>query len=145
MKRWMPALMIGTVVLGACASLDPTRSYVEPLRGNEGQQLGKAIVDYMTQAYPAANTTLLLVPPQDNQQDNPLIQALRSGLAQAGFAIAESPVNSGSGTHRLLYRVTVMDGVRTLRFSVDDTEITRVYTTDDSGALVPASFFSVRK
>jgi hypothetical protein len=37
-----------------------------------------------------------------------------------------------------------MDGVSTLRFSVDNTEITRVYTADASGVLVPASFFSVR-
>lgn len=127
------------VGMAGCTSADALRSYVEPVPQVDEAKLGGVIADYMKDTYPAAKTTLVLIPPADRQSDNPFTNSLMQSLSHAGFGLADPTTTAdGPNYHRFSYYVTAFDGGVLVRLTVDDHQATRCYIQDSRG-LVPAT------
>lgn len=68
--------------LAGCASLDPAASYVEATPQIDQAQLGKAIALYIAERFPPANSTIVVMPPQEDQADNAVGKELLLGSSQ---------------------------------------------------------------
>jgi hypothetical protein len=139
-----PALLLLSIasILSACQSTpvaNINRSYVEPLADVDQAALGTAIAGYIAEVWPAARTTILLVPPASEQVTNPFTQSLTTGLLNSGFGVTEPNSAPGEGAHRLQYWVTTLDGEVLVRLKLDQRLAARVYAKDASGHLVAQS------
>ena len=139
-----PALLLLSVasVLSACQSTpipDINHSYVQALADADQAALGTAIAGYVAEVWPAARTTLLLVPPASAEASNPFTQSLTTGLLNSGFGVTDSNSAPSGGAHRLQYWVTTLDGEVLVRLKLDQRLAARVYAKDVAGHLVAQS------
>lgn len=121
--------------LAGCASVDTARSYVEAVPQVDAVQLGSVVANYMKGSYPAAKTTLVLIPPQ---AENPFTNSLVRSLSHAGFALADPTTAGGENYHRFAYYVTAFDGGALVRLLVDGHPVTRCYMQEARG-IVPVT------
>jgi hypothetical protein len=133
--------LVAVNVIG-CASVDNNRSYVEAIPQVDAIKLGSIIADYIKDSYPAANTTLILIPPQAGQANNPFTNALLQSLSHAGFGLADPTTAGGPNYHRFSYYVTAFDGGVLVRLTVDGKQATRCYVQDERG-IVPLTPLAV--
>ena len=139
-----PALLLLSVasVLSACRTApvaDINRSYVEPLADVDQAALGTAIAGYVAEVWPAARTTILMVPPASEQVTNPFTQSLTTGLLNSGFGVTDLDSAASEGAHRLQYWVTALDGQALVRLRLDRRLADRVYAKDATGHLMAHS------
>ena len=133
--------LVAVNVIG-CASVDNTRSYVEPIPQVDATKLGTIIADCMKDSYPAASSTLILIPPQAGQANNLFTSALLQSLSHAGFGLADPTTAGGPNYHRFSYYVTAFDGRALVRLTVDGKQATRCYAQDARG-IVPLTPLSL--
>jgi hypothetical protein len=126
------------VCVAGCVSVDTARSYVEAVPKVDAAKLGRVIADYMKDSYPAAQTTLVIIPPQDGQTDNPFTNSLVQSLSHAGFALADPGTTGGPQYHRFSYFVMPFDGGALVRLVVDEHQATRCYVQQARG-IVPVT------
>ena len=139
-----PALLLLSLasVLSSCQSTPVGKvpsSYVEPLPDFDQVALGAAIAGYVAEVWPAARTTLLLIPPERAQAANPLTRSLTTGLLNSGFGVIDPESGQTAGAHRLQYWVTALDGEALVRLKLDQRFAARVYAKDAAGHVVPQS------
>lgn len=151
------------VTAGACASAPAgPRSWVDPAAAratSDAVPLGATIARFVASRIPPATSTLVLLPPPDEQRAKPGAAAVALGVAdalrQAGFAVAPEAGGSASGAaaggvHRVRYLVTPFaapGGDRVLlRVQLDrSAEAARLFRRDTTGALVAAAPLTVRE
>lgn len=139
MRQYAFIGIVLAVGMTGCASVDTSRSYVEAVPQVDAAKLGRVIADYMKDSYPAAKTTLVLIPPQPGQSDNPFTNSLLQSLSRGGFGFADPTITAnGPNYHRFSYYVTVFDGGALVRLTVDGHRGARCYI-QDSRALVPVT------
>jgi hypothetical protein len=133
--------------LGACQTsrpIDASLSYVEPVPTVDAKELGRTVARYVSEVWPGARTTVLLVPPIENQANNDLTQALTAGLLESGFAVITPGSQATASTHRLQYWVTPFDGHALVRLILDGSPATCLYAQDPQGHVVALAPFTVR-
>lgn len=130
------------VSMMGCASVNTPRSYVEAVPQFDETKLGGVVADYLKDAYPAAKTTLVLVPPEPAQADNPFTKSLLQSLSHAGFALADPTTAAGPNFHRFSYYVTAFDGGALVRLVVDGQQVARCYMQQAPG-VVPVTPFTM--
>jgi hypothetical protein len=139
--------VILVLCVGACQTsrpIDASLSYVEPIPTVKAGELGRVIARYVGEVWPGARTTVLLVPPIENQANNDLTPALTAGLLENGFAVITPGSEAIASTHRLQYWVTPFDGHALVRLVLDGSPATCLYAQDPQGHVVALAPFTVR-
>lgn len=148
----------------ACASTPAgPRSWVDPSAARaplDAAPIGAAIARFVASRIPPATSTLVLLPPPDEQRTQPGAAAVAVGVADAlrrtGFAVAPEAAGSApgggaaGGVHRVRYLVTPFatpGGDRVLlRVQLDErAEAARLFRRDTTGALTAAAPLTVRE
>jgi hypothetical protein len=135
------------VLIDGCQTgrpIDASVSYVEPVPSVDAKELGRVIARYVGEVWPGARTTVLLVPPLENQSNNELTQALTAGLLENGFAVITPETQGAASTHRLQYWVTPLDGHALVRLVLDGSPATCLYAQDLQGHVVALAPITVR-
>jgi hypothetical protein len=138
MRRYTSFSIALVVSMAGCTSVNAPRSYVEAVPQVDAAKLGSVVADYVKDTYPAATTTVVLVPPQPGQANNPLTNSLLQSLSHAGFALADPTTADGPNLHRLSYSVTAFDGGALVRLVLDGHLATRCYRQAARG-IVPVT------
>lgn len=147
----------------ACASTPAgPRSWVDPSAArtsSDAAPIGAAVARFVASRIPPATSTLVLLPPPDEQRAQPGAAAVAIGVADAlrrtGFAVApeaggSAPGATAGGVHRVRYLVTPLatsGGDRVLlRVQLDGrAEAARLFRRDTTGALTAAAPLTVRE
>ena len=156
-------LVAAFAAAGACASAPAVpRSWVDPVAArasSDAAPIGAAVAGFVASRVPPATSTLVLLPPPDEQRAQPGAAAVALGVADAlrrtGFAMApeaggSAPVTAAGGVHRVRYLLTpfaTSSGDRVLlRIRLDERgEAARLFRRDTTGALVAAAPLTVRE
>jgi hypothetical protein len=145
--RSVPLGVMLMLCVGGCQTsrpIDASLSYVEPIPTVKAEELGRVIARYVGEVWPGARTTVLLVPPLENQMNNDLTQALTAGLLETGFAVISPETQATASTHRLQYWVTPFDGHALVRLILDGSPASCLYAQDPQGHVVALAPFTVR-
>jgi hypothetical protein len=138
MRSYRTLCTVPMVILVGCASVKLPRSYVETVPQVDATTLGSIIANYMKDTYPATKTTLVLVPPEPRQAENPFTHSLLQSLSHAGFALADPTTHDGPNLHRLSYYVSAFDCGALVRLTVDGHQATRCYA-QEAHRIVPVT------
>lgn len=140
----LPLVLLSFFLTG-CSPVMTQGSYVSALTVNEAGVLAKSMTDFLTQHYPPAQTTFLLLPPDSSQANNPLTPALVASLKAKGFGIG-NPSEHAPLALSLQYLVTPLSQEDVvLRMRIGQTEVSALYTRVGMGQFTQVSPFSLRR
>jgi hypothetical protein len=140
-------LVVLTLASAGCAMYSPRAYVARGVSAADADQLAGSISSYLADTLPAAETMISLDVPRGAFVRDPLAKVLADDLRQAGFGvlIASGEGAAPSSAHPLSYSIGAWpDGV-SVRLQLDSLVISRWYVRMSSGALAPASAFSVRE